>query len=340
MDFSAIFQLKAKKFWWMDVIFYFAISLLIAAVFSYLVFLLKNNFQRQDIQKAQTDLQGLGTDQQKEHEDNVIGYRNKINDFTLLFADHEFASNAFAFMQTQTMPNIWFTQFSLDQKSNTIQLSGEAEDVDALSRQVAVFEKNKYVKSVGALNSSLGDSQRNQFSINLALDQSIFSYLSDMAKILPATLLAEQPAVEPVPENFVNPQDSEKLITSFHILLTPEVAGTIDQENFAVSLDVPFGADVKNLTPAIVISPVATVSPASNIAQDFTNPIDYTVVAKDGSTQNYKVTVNILPKVAEKTSRPGVNVWVVVVIAVAVIAMILVTILFAWKKFKNKKHDI
>ena len=38
MDLSAIFQIRTKKFWWMDVIFYFVISLLVATVFCYGIF--------------------------------------------------------------------------------------------------------------------------------------------------------------------------------------------------------------------------------------------------------------------------------------------------------------
>ena len=40
MDFSVIFQLRTKKFWWMDVIFYFVIYLLIATVLCYFIFLI------------------------------------------------------------------------------------------------------------------------------------------------------------------------------------------------------------------------------------------------------------------------------------------------------------
>ena len=42
MDFSVIFQLRTKKFWWMDVIFYFVISALVATVLCYLIFLIKD----------------------------------------------------------------------------------------------------------------------------------------------------------------------------------------------------------------------------------------------------------------------------------------------------------
>jgi len=325
MDFSVIFQLRNKKFWWMDVIFYFAIALLLASVFSYLIFLLKNNFQRQDIVKETAALQTVGTTQQKEYEEEVVDYRTKIADFVVLFKDHEFASNVLAFMQTQTMPNIWFKQFNLDERNNAVQLVGESDNMDAFSRQVATFEKNKYVKSVGSLSSSLGDSVRVQFSINLALDQSIFSYLSDMASAIKTPVEPEQPITE-LEEAL---QNSEKLITAFRILLDPEVIGVVDQTNFVIKADVPFGTDVKNLTASIVISPTATVLPDPSTITDFTNPVNYTVVAQDGSTQNYQV--------VKETKKSGLNIFASILIIVVVILAIGGIIFFAWKKFKKQK---
>ena len=191
MDFSVIFQLRTKKFWWMDVIFYFVISLLISTILCYLIFLTKNSFQREDIKKEIAALQTVGTNQQKEHEKEVVDYQKKIGDFTGLLNGNEFASNVFVFLQAQTMPNIWFKQFTLDAKNNAVQLSGESDDMDGFSRQVAVFEKNKYVKNIGTLNSSPGDLARVEFNLNLTLDQNIFSYLSS-APSISGTVLPSQ----------------------------------------------------------------------------------------------------------------------------------------------------
>ncbi|MCX6720938.1 MAG: hypothetical protein NTW11_03995 [Candidatus Staskawiczbacteria bacterium] len=176
MNFSAIFQIRTKKFWWMDVILYFVISLLVATLVCYVIFLTKNSLQEQEINNQIKALQTMGTDQQKEREKEVINYQSKISNFSGLLKNHEFASNVFVFMEAQTLPNVWFKQFSLDAKGNAVQLSGESDDMGALSRQVSVFEKNKYVKSIGALNSSIGELSRIQFNINLVLDKSIFSY--------------------------------------------------------------------------------------------------------------------------------------------------------------------
>jgi hypothetical protein len=341
MDFSAIFQLRNKRFWWMDVIFYFVMSLLIATVLCYLIFLVKNAVQRNDIKNEEVKLENVGTEDQKVQETEVLKYQQKVSNFTTLFENHQFASNVFAFMQTETMPNIWFRQFILDKKGAVVQLSGESDDLDALSRQVAVFEKNDYVKNVSAINTSLGTGTREQFNFSLSLDPKIFNFISDLASVLqtaPETnqALAIQPAVAT--------KESEKLITSFHLLLTPEVIGTIDQTNFTIRLDVPAGTDVTNLTPAFVISPDASVMPVSGAAQDFTNPVFYTVTAQDGSLQAYQVTVNVLPQEVVQTeqnnSKNGILTLIVSLMVLVVVVAVGLIIFIAWKKKQPKQNII
>jgi len=80
-----------------------------------------------------------------------------------------------------------------------------------------------------------------------------------------------------------------KDITSFSFA-NPAVTGTINGTNIIVL--VPSTTDVTNLTPTIVVSNYASVSPASGVAKDFTNPVIYTVTAEDLSTKVYTVTVN------------------------------------------------
>lgn len=177
MDFSIIFQLRSKKFWWMDVILYFVISVAVAVVFCYLLFALKTGIQKQELIAATEKLKEVGTDDQKEQEKTVLGYRKKINDFNNIFKNHSFASHVFDFMQDQTLPYIWFKRFSLDQKNSAVQLSGEVDTMDNLSRQVANFEKNENVKKVTLLSSTVGANGKTDFSINLILDQKIFKYV-------------------------------------------------------------------------------------------------------------------------------------------------------------------
>ena len=340
MDFSAIFQLRTKKFWWMDVILYFAIAVLIATVFCYVAFWAKDNIQRTDIQKETDALKSVGTDSQKEQEKEVLDYQKRIDAFSSIFKNHQFASDAFAFMQTQTMPDIWFKQFNLDRQNAQIQLSGEADSYDALSRQVATFEKDEYVKSLGGLTSSLNESSRVDFNLTLTLDPSIFS--QEAASILnPATPTDQFSSLQAATgSQGLQVGANQKLITSFHLLLNPVVMGAVDQTNYAVSLDVPYGTDLTSISPAIVASPGAGVLPPANTPQNFTNPVTYTVIAADGSTQTYKVTVNILPNEATTPQGKSNAAILIAIMAVVIIAVIIGVLFFAWKKMQTKKLAI
>ncbi|MFH0893546.1 MAG: DUF5018 domain-containing protein [Bacteroidota bacterium] len=83
---------------------------------------------------------------------------------------------------------------------------------------------------------------------------------------------------------------SAKAISSF-TFSSPISTGVINETNHTVTLSVSGTTDVTALVPTIIISASASVSPNSGIAQNFTNPVSYTVTAQDGTTQIYVVTV-------------------------------------------------
>ncbi|MDO8626547.1 MAG: DUF5018 domain-containing protein [Candidatus Magasanikbacteria bacterium] len=97
-------------------------------------------------------------------------------------------------------------------------------------------------------------------------------------------------------QNQVATKSSQKNITAFSFLgLNPPVAATIDNTAHTVTLTVPKNTDLKTLSPTVVVSNKATVSPTGGVAQDFGSPVIYTVTAEDGSTQSYVVKVNVAP---------------------------------------------
>ncbi|HKK58758.1 MAG TPA: T9SS type A sorting domain-containing protein [Salinivirga sp.] len=71
------------------------------------------------------------------------------------------------------------------------------------------------------------------------------------------------------------------------------VAGTVD-------IEVAYGTDLTTLTPTITLSPGASIDPESGIAQDFTNSVDYTVTAENGTdTQIWTVAVTEAVSISE-----------------------------------------
>lgn len=88
------------------------------------------------------------------------------------------------------------------------------------------------------------------------------------------------------------PKSSEKQITAFTFAaLSPVISATIDQANRKIGATVPGDVNVTALIPTITLSTKATVAPATGVAQNFTNPVSYTVTAEDGSKQTYDVTI-------------------------------------------------
>ncbi|WP_425392096.1 BspA family leucine-rich repeat surface protein [Ekhidna sp.] len=90
------------------------------------------------------------------------------------------------------------------------------------------------------------------------------------------------------------PFSTEALITSFSI---PNQVGetTIDNDLGTIEVVMPVGTDVTGLTPTIEVSTGAAVSPESEIAQDFSNSVTYTVTAEDGiTTKSYEVLVTTI----------------------------------------------
>lgn len=85
----------------------------------------------------------------------------------------------------------------------------------------------------------------------------------------------------------------EAKITSFK--LNDTYVGTINEDTKTIMVYVPASLDIKNLTPTIAYSENATISPASGIATDFTNPVTYTV-NNNTASNTYTVTVKQINK--------------------------------------------
>lgn len=66
----------------------------------------------------------------------------------------------------------------------------------------------------------------------------------------------------------------------------------IDDEANTIQVAIPEGIDLSAIRPEVLISEGATVTPASGDLQNFTTPVEYTVVSESGeNTKVYTVTV-------------------------------------------------
>lgn len=96
-------------------------------------------------------------------------------------------------------------------------------------------------------------------------------------------------------------QQQSTKIKTFSIAEFYPSDANIDSIAKTITFDVPPGVDPTRLTPNITCSPGATVSPASDSSQNFSNPISYTV--KSGTnTTTYIATANFIS--ADSKSTP------------------------------------
>jgi hypothetical protein len=162
---------------------------------------------------------------------------------------------------------------------------------------------------------------------------------TDVTKLIPTISISDGATISPnagVPQDFTNPvtytvtaqdgstqsyivtvttgalgqtgntgtQSSDNTISSFVFsALSPQIAGVIDNNAHTVTLTVPIGTDVTNLVPTITVAPGATTYPYSDVAQDFTNSVIYTVTAQDGTIEDYTVTVTVTPAPVQTSTQ-------------------------------------
>jgi hypothetical protein len=93
------------------------------------------------------------------------------------------------------------------------------------------------------------------------------------------------------------PQISTKGITKFSIS-NPSASGVIDEVSKFISVTLPYGTDRTSLaavfeTSGMGVEVEGTLQVSGSTRNDFTDAVDYTVIAEDGSTANYTVFVTI-----------------------------------------------
>jgi hypothetical protein len=100
----------------------------------------------------------------------------------------------------------------------------------------------------------------------------------------------------------------ESQITKVELLIADSIK--IDQSAQQVILYMPYGADIRALSPTFTISDKATISPWSGTTNNFVSPVPYTVTAEDGTTiTTYQVLVYVPDLSLRRILNAGWN-WI------------------------------
>jgi Domain of unknown function (DUF5018) len=95
--------------------------------------------------------------------------------------------------------------------------------------------------------------------------------------------------ITPTTPTVVVKSSANDILTFTFNASSPKVNSKIDLINKEITSLLPMETDFKKLTPTITISEKASISPATDIAQDFSKDITYTVTAEDGTAKSFSV---------------------------------------------------
>lgn len=166
-----------SKFWWLDIILYIVLAFLALSVFCYLIFVARVFLQNRNMSELERRIAAFSTEEVKFFEKEVSDYKKKIDDFALIINNHEISSNVFSLIEQNTLLNVWFGSFDMSQSSDEVKLSGQAENMATLSRQVQIFEKgNDYIKDITVLSSQIDSAGKVFFNLAMLLDPKVFEY--------------------------------------------------------------------------------------------------------------------------------------------------------------------
>ncbi len=174
MAFELLYALKGKKFWWIDILFYFFIAFLVVTIIFYFVLDIGISAQKHKMEKFSQDIEKFGTKEQKEIEKEIFNYQKKIADVSKLVKLHKIPSNFFGLIEQITLPEVYFPTVSISIENSETKLTGRTENFENLSKQLAVLEENENIKNIETFQTKLGEEAKVTFNLNLLLSPELF----------------------------------------------------------------------------------------------------------------------------------------------------------------------
>jgi uncharacterized lipoprotein YddW (UPF0748 family) len=165
--------------------------------------------------------------------------------------------------------------------------------------QVAVKEDPKAFVVIDSINHSISIGVNKTIPLNaITLNFAI----SPKAKISPAsgvvqdfttpktyTVTAENGKSQNYTISLTNASDEKKIYRASIPSLNQDGTGVIGTNTITFTL--PYGTNVSNISIVANLSEGATATPAFGVARDYTNPVQHTITAANGSTQVYTVSI-------------------------------------------------
>ncbi|KPJ56301.1 hypothetical protein AMJ49_05240 [Parcubacteria bacterium DG_74_2] len=169
-------QSVVKKTKHQDLLFYFSLILLVISILSYFAldsFFIKNSSDTlEDLEKQIAEKE---TSEVRSLEKKVLIYQEKIEDFLFLLNSQKSVLGLFTFLESNCYPKVWFSDFSFNMETGTVNLSGQAESFTALDKQLFILKQKTEIKELNLSSISLGEQGRAEFGLNIIFNQEVLN---------------------------------------------------------------------------------------------------------------------------------------------------------------------
>ena len=130
------------------------------------------------IAKMGADLEAARQSLEADALNQVMRLNSRIESTQKIVDSHTAMSPLFDFLEANTVKTVRFTNFSFDQKSNTVKLflKGEARGYTALALQAELFNKSKYIRNPVFTDLRLDEKGNVSFIFNADLDAAVVSF--------------------------------------------------------------------------------------------------------------------------------------------------------------------
>lgn len=160
-----------------NLLFTIALLLFFAAVggfFGFMYLADKSQKQYNDLEKQWMQER---TPQQKEVENQVLNYKQKLQDFAIILNQHTAPSHFLTGLEKIIYPKIYFTKMIITPLNQSVLMEGIADSFDSLAKQMLIFKKDTTVFSnVDLIQINLDPKGAIAFSLKAKIKSDVIAY--------------------------------------------------------------------------------------------------------------------------------------------------------------------
>jgi hypothetical protein len=156
---------------WQVILFYISIVLFIISLGAFGVVSYLEKKSQDNLEEVNQKLSEEETVKITALENEIIPYKEKIDEFAPFLREHILSTKIFAFLEEKTHPGVFFsnTKISIQPEDITVELSGLTDSFLSLGQQLMILESESIIKEANLSKIALGKTGGIEFHLAILL---------------------------------------------------------------------------------------------------------------------------------------------------------------------------